>query len=210
MTESDNTRLTRGGSPEIPVTIERYREEYDEADKFSRKVANYINEIAIPANNQLRYAGHHLLLALGDDGALCDEDQLRRAIHHCQRAKFEAAESGIVSALDNIELFRYEYRRTVVTDIVPNYIEIKRIARDAGKLLEQSREPENKTGFHSELMKMFEKISEVADVLDNSREDVNKKVRTERRAFVIRAGGVLMGILSLTLAALGFLLTHII
>ena len=210
MTESDNTRLTRGGSSEIPVTIERYREEYDEADKFSRKVANYINEVAIPANNQLRYAGHHLLLALGDDGALCNEDQLRRAIYHCQRAKFEAAESGIVSALDNIELFRYEYRRTVVTDIVPNYIEIKRIARDAGQLLEQSREPKDKADFHSALMKMFETVSEAADILDNSREDVNKKVRTERRTFVMRAGGILIGLLSLTLVILGLVLTHTI
>ena len=210
MTESDNIPSTSGGSPEIPITIERYRKEYDEADRFSRSIANYINEVAIPANNQLRYAGHHLLLALGDDGTFCDEDQLRRAIYHCQRAKYEAAEAGIVSALDNIELFRYEYRRTVVTDVVPNYIEIKRVAKDAGKLLEQSRESGDKVDLLSALMEMFEKVSEAAVILENSREDVNKKVRTERRTFVMRAGGILIGILSLMLTILGLLLTHTI
>ena len=206
MTESDNTPLINNNSGEVSVTIELVREEYEKADNFSRIVANYINEVSIPANNQLRYAGHHFLSAISDDGSIGNPDQLRRAFYHCQRAQYEAAESGIVGALDNIELFRRDYRRTVVTSIVPNYIEIKRIAKEAKQLLEQSREAKNNADLLVDLLDMFGRVSEAAETLDDSREEINKKVAADRRASIRWVIGISLSIVVVVLAALGLIL----
>ena len=52
--------------------------------------------------------------ALNDDGKIVDEEQLRRAKNHCERAMYEAAEAGIISALDSTRAFRQDYKNIVV------------------------------------------------------------------------------------------------
>jgi len=38
------------------------REEYDLADAFDKEVQSFVDEAGIPAINELRYAGYHLLM----------------------------------------------------------------------------------------------------------------------------------------------------
>ena len=91
----------RSGSP-----IAELRAAYSAADKFAREVFEFSDDVAIPATNELRYAGHHLLSALGDDGRIVGPEHLRKAISHCHRAQYEAAEAGIASAIKKISQFR--------------------------------------------------------------------------------------------------------
>ena len=44
--------------PEYP-SISELTESYDTADRFTREVAQFRSAVAVPANNELRYAGHH-------------------------------------------------------------------------------------------------------------------------------------------------------
>ena len=49
--------------PEFP-SISELTESYETADRFTREVARFRSAVAVRANNELRYAGHHLLQAL--------------------------------------------------------------------------------------------------------------------------------------------------
>ena len=104
-----------------PYRISDLRTLYDTADGFSREGAEFRAEIVIPAYNELRYAGHHLLQAIDDSGSISSNEQLRRAVSHCERAMYEAAEAGIISMLDSIDQFRKDYENIVVKDVVDDY-----------------------------------------------------------------------------------------
>ena len=108
---------------------------YETADGFAREIAEFRAEISIPAHNELRYAGHHFLQAISDDVELVDGEQLRRAKNHCERAMYEAAEAGIISALDSIRAFRQDYKDIVVGDVLGGYADKLVLAKRAQELL---------------------------------------------------------------------------
>ena len=78
---------------------------FDGAEKFAKEVELFQSDLSIPAINELRYAGHHLLKApAGEDKAAFQEEVLK-AKGHCQRSMYEASESGITYSLALIAVF---------------------------------------------------------------------------------------------------------
>ena len=188
--------------------IDELRAAYRAADKFTREVSEFRDAVATPANNELRYAGHHLLRALNDDGVAADPEHLRRAISHCHRAQYEAAEAGIVSALDMIKQFEKDYKYTPLKDIIPDYSEILRLVRTSQELLPEERDSEASDGSGelpdpAKYMTAFRELREKCHVLEDHREEVKKQVRIERRKTQIFVIGTLA---TIALGAIGWLL----
>ena len=52
------------------------------------------------------YAGHHLLPSLEGNAEVSKPDELRKAKNHCERAMYDAAEAGIIYAIDEIARFQ--------------------------------------------------------------------------------------------------------
>ena len=100
--------------------IVEIRRLYDEADSLAREVGELRSEVQIPAINELRYAGHHALQAITDDGAV-DIEVLASAKSHCERAMYEAAEAGIMFCLDAMKDFRKTYRDLVISEVIADY-----------------------------------------------------------------------------------------
>ena len=201
-----------GAKPTAPSreSIGKLRATYDAADNLARKVAEFRSEVAIPAHNELRYAGYHLLRALADDGGIEDVAQIGRAVAHCERAQYEAAEAGIAYALDFIEQFKKDYKEIRIGDVVQNYQEIIKTARDAQNLLTRTRstKPSDDRGELSdprEYMEMFYRLKDIRETLEDAREELNKIIRDrvrESRKFmiwlvfaIVGAIGVFMSIL---------------
>ena len=160
------------------VSLASYRKAYAEADEFSREVAAFRSEAAIPALNELRYAGHHLLRSLPDDGGEPDPAQLTRAVAHCERAMYEAADAGIISALDTIDTFRRDYKNVVIADIVPKYFEIVGLARRATDSLKATRQYNRDSELSipsDEYVETFRRLARACESLEDSREELNKK-----------------------------------
>ena len=190
--------------------VGRYRLLYDDADKFAREVAEFRESIAIPAHNELRYAGHHLLQALEDDGTVADQEQLRRASNHCERAMYEAAEAGITSLLISIQQFREDYKDIVVREVVPTYGDCIASAREAQELLTRGRSKEaTATATASDYMQTFRRLRKGSDSLEDARDDLNAKLADQKlkaRQFILRMTiAVALGIPSAVVAVVGFL-----
>jgi len=207
MTESQPMTSAPPETPDNKALIVKYRQQYEAADEFSRHVASFRDDVSIPANNELRYAGHHFACAANDDGFLDDLDQLQRAITHCQRAMYEAADSGILSALDMINIFRREYSLVVISETVPNYSEILKDANTAQKHLATTRKhtPDGAMA-HERYLEIFKNLEEHCETLDASREDLNKKIAKQiqgNRRFFFNAALAVLGIV-IALIALAY------
>lgn len=176
---ASNPSTLKNAEDYVPKICE-LQERYEVADGFAREVSEFTSEIAIPAHNELRYAGHHLLQAFDRQGTV-SEEQLRRANSHCERAMYEAAEAGIASALDYINTFRSDYRNVVIRDVVSEFSDVLTLARDAQGLLKRGRAGKSPEEAASEYMDMFRALRNRVDALDSSRDDLNIKLKQERR-----------------------------
>ena len=176
---------------EVTLSLtERLQELYEQADSFAREVALFSLEASIPAHNQLRYAGHHFVKSVGENGVVEDGDELRKAIAHCQRAMYEAAETGIVVALDDFKKFETEYSGIAIGKIVPGVRDVRDLRNQARRLLARPRpksaEAPEET---SEYMKVFRGLRNGMEYLENNRHDLDAERDAEirqRRAEAIR------------------------
>lgn len=178
--------------------VAELRRLYEMADCFAREIAEFRAEVSIPAHNQLRYAGHHFLQAINDDIVLVDEEQPRRAKNHCERAMYEAAEAGIISALDSIRAFRQDYKDIVVSDVLGGYTEKIVLAKKAQDLLARGRADQRSAVARvSEYMNTFRELRAAAETLEAARDDLNAKVMAqvrETRRFALRLFVTILGI----------------
>ena len=194
-------------SPKTPDAggVAELRQLYETADRFAREIAEFRTEIAIPAYNELRYVGYHLLRALNNDGKIVDEEQLRRAKNHCERAMYEAAEAGIISALDSIRAFRHDYKDIVVSEVVSGYTDMLVLAQKAQDLLARGRADRvSAMKQASKYMNTFRELHTALEKLEASRDDLNAKIRAEAREirrFALQLALTVLGIV--TAAVLG-------
>ena len=95
--------------------------------------------MAIPAHNELRYAGDHFLRVMSDAGGIEDLAQLRKAIAHCERSMYEASEAGIIYALERIQSFKQDYKSVVISSAVKDWVGILDLADRSRHLLVSAR-----------------------------------------------------------------------
>lgn len=179
-----------------PFTIADYRGEYLKADAFCQEVQSFIDLAGIPAINELRNAGKHLLISISDAGSITSQRELAAAIGHARKACYEAYEAGILSALEIIEKFRGDYSTTVIGDVIPEYVEILKKARIAQKSIESGRQSGfDRAADHTARMEAFRSLRTCSETLMDGREEMNKKVRAERHSARILTWSVWGGII---------------
>lgn len=204
------SRTSNSTTEDTDQTLAQYRQLYEAADSFAREIAQFRQAISIPAHNELRYAGHHLLQALGDSGEIAAQEQLRRACSHCERAMYEAAEAGIISLLQSIAQFQKDYKDIVVAEVVPTYGDCKAMARKAQNLLTRGRSKgSTATETASDYMRAFRELRDASDQLEDARDDLNAKLTDQKRGtrrFIVTTVIALFGVLGAA-ALIAFRLT---
>ena len=157
---------------------------YKMADAFVREVGTFREDAVIPALNELRYAGHHVVQSISaEDGKVTDGDQLRKARGHCERALYEASEAGIMVAGRAIASFRKSYPGVVISEVVKDYSDFRLQAKKAQALVDSGRsDRESVQAQTQEYMTAYRQLREAVDVLDASRDDLEAKVAINRKA----------------------------
>lgn len=189
-----------------PLT--RLRAAFNEAEGFAREVGELRSNVPVPAYNQLRYAGYHLLKALDDDAQVVNEPEINKAVGHCERAMYDAAEAGIIQALRELAAFRYEYRFLNISAHVEGYGDMRRRAKTGQRLIIDGRHKRESVREHvREYMTAFRELADDLDVRDASRDSLNAERRQqtiETRRFWIRTAAILAGPITVALIALFF------
>ncbi|MDG4574830.1 MAG: hypothetical protein P9C36_05730 [Defluviicoccus sp.] len=162
--------------------IANIRDLFRDAERQIKRAEEISGELAIPAVNELRYAGWHLLEALcsGDpDNAV---EQLARARRHCQRAIFDASDTSIIYLLEKIRTFQDDYRRFVISDVIPDYSILKKTISSTRHKIEKAREGnDRRESYYLEAASSVGQLKDIGDRLDDSREELNKAVRRQNR-----------------------------
>ncbi|WP_232629277.1 hypothetical protein [Methylobacterium sp. Leaf118] len=155
--------------------------EYDEASELCAKVQLFRKAAGIPAINEMRYAGYHLRFAFDDQAQLLDQDQLRKAGGHAQRASYEAAEAGLLLALDEINLFKEDYKNVIVTGDVKDYVAILADCAEAQSHLGvQHHLGDGQILDHVRHRQLFETLPKAANTLHAARPEINKRMNESR------------------------------
>ena len=200
MKTSETSNSPESSSQGKTADIKKFRDAYNSADELSREVANFRDDVAIPANNELRYASHHFLSAIGDGGQVTKPDELQKAINHCHRAMYEAVDAGVISALNQIKDFKLSYSTATITDVIPGYLDILKRADKAKSLSARKRDHSDRTVIVSkEYLDLFRELENDCLTIDVSRDELNKKIEEQKRGYRRWMATILLTILGILL-----------
>ena len=183
--------------------MKKFISEYSSADKFAREVSEFRGDISIPAYNELRYAGYHLTKSIGCEGNVANYDEIRKAISHCERSKYESAEAGIMAATRIINNFRGEYKKIVIKEIIECYPIIIRKLRDARNLIIEGRE-DDKTHPQraNSYMEKFKELKGYYEILEDHTDDLNAKLNQAKNKSMRFYFRMALTVLAMLLAAI--------
>ncbi len=184
-----NSRVSQKSNSLIPLInnihqleIQNLREHYDIADGFCRDVQAFLEEAGIPAMNELRYAGYHLLHALTDKSEPASA-QIIKAVNHCKRAAYEAAEAGILTCLQKVSQFKEDYKGVVITTCIPNWPDMLVKCDEIKDAIANSRKKGDDRGEdHKNQMAAFDTLKGFCKTIDHSREELNKTIKGDIKA----------------------------
>ena len=165
---------------------------YETADQFAREIAVFRDKVVIPAHNELRYAGHHVIQCIDiDTQQITDIDNLRKAHGHCERAMYEASEAGIMFAARIILTVHEQYPGVVISEAVNDYHESWHRAKQAKDMVVAGRTDRESVLAHTrEYMDTFRNLKTRVERLDAARDDLAVKLTQVNRAwrsFILQA-----------------------
>ncbi|MEM5520745.1 hypothetical protein WNY39_08960 [Sulfitobacter sp. AS59] len=189
--------------PGFSIKLAKLKVEYDTADKLARDVQSFVKKAGIPAINELRYAGHHLLLSLTNPETT-SELELDKAIAHCQRASYDASEAGTFVAFKKVDKFKEDYDRVPIVPVLPDWIEILKKCDDAREAIIAARQRGDEQAIDYEKHKAhFAELAEICGRLDRARSELNKIISD-------RAESGKKSLLTLALSAAGIVAAVVI
>jgi len=192
-----NTSEAINFDPDFLPKIQKVRQEFASAERLAKRVEEFRDEAAIPAINELRYAGYHLSIFLDQlaQGTTPDGEELSAAERHCMRASYEAGEAGILAALAEIDVFKQDYRMVPITGVVPHWLTILRDCQHArDTVLAADRENGSARSIDHQMYEgMFDKLSGHCKDLELAREELNKKLKLSRNRWRLALLAVLTG-----------------
>jgi len=176
---------------------------YNEAEDLIAEVSSLQDGLDTPAVNQLRYPRRHLLNSLTGKTSIAPEQEYERAVAHVKRAICEALDSGIIYCLQEIQLFRNDYRKIEIT--IPGHLNIISLARKAKHLLDKAHKDfDNCHEYYQEARKQFKLLKEACEVLEDTRSEQNKRLSSYNRKIFITYVVLFGTILSAIFTALTF------
>ena len=161
---------------------------FTKAENFCKSVEVFFSEgVVIPAINELRYCGKHLLDAHLAEDSRETEEQLRRAKAHCERAIYDAAEVAALLSLKAFSDFQSRYRKILIGDVIGD--EYNTICKDFHQLRTMTREPaadEDKEQKYTELMQVAQKGMDHLTMLESQEEELKKALMAQQKTETAR------------------------
>ena len=118
-------------------SLSEVRELYDEAEKALKKYERIGLDNLVSSINELRYAGHHVLVVETTKDGERKEEHLFKAARHCKRAIYDAKEATIIHLLEVVASFReYGVSEAEISSIVPDWPKFMKAVIEAQRILE--------------------------------------------------------------------------
>ena len=136
------------------------------------------SELVIPAVNELRYTGFHLVQALAAEDEAAREEALTKAARHCRRATYDAVEAEVLHWLDAYDGFRSAYSTLVLTEVSGfEWLKQERVARGVRNYVREASQP--KEEYYEGLIERCDELVGVLEACEAARDELNKILRAQ-------------------------------
>lgn len=149
---------------------------FTEAECAIKEVEDTGGELIVPAVNQLRYTGNHIIRYLINPSGKTAELELADAIKHCKRATYDAYEAAILNQLMEYRKFKDDYRNTKITDVLPGYPEITLIIEKARAFARGNNQSKTRGEFYQSAREQLRTIIDGVCKLNACRDELNKQI----------------------------------
>ncbi len=182
------------------------RDEFAQAETKIKQIEHVTGRLKTPSINELRYVAKHLLDAIEEDvGSARYNRLISEILSHCHRAIYDAMEIGILYYEKQIRLFKQDYRKVQITDVIKDYPKhlvsvnttIVNIAETINRNSDSEAELVQK---RDDIQKQFEQVETIAREFEAARPELNKLVRKRRQTTLIvctTVSGLVVAILTL-------------
>ncbi len=178
---------------------------FNEAEEAIKYIEDFGENLIVPAVNQLRYTGNHLVRYLSSSQNI---EELKDAAKHVKRATYDAYEAAILYHILEYNKFKNDYRGVVVSQVISDYSDIQDSIEKARSFVRTNGESKTRGENYRDGRQHLENIIKETRRLNSSRDELNKLIKKERRDFlrdVVVAFGVVAGIVGAIVACLQLL-----
>jgi hypothetical protein len=162
---------------------------FKKAERAIKEVEDIGGELVVPAVNQLRYTGNHLIRYLSDPLGSTAMDELGDAVKHCKRAAYDAYEAAILNQLMEYQKFKDDYRNTIIAPIIQDYPKIACAIEKARTLIRNNDQSKTRGEYYRVGREHLQTIADNVATLNASRDDLNKQITRDRHKILFQVIG---------------------
>jgi hypothetical protein len=175
----------------LDKSLADFREVWDKAEARIKRTERLNTKLTIPAVNELRYAGYHLLRAVTYTAQSGDDDNAQQSLHkgilHCRRSTYDAVDAEAMLYLERARKFEDEYRGIVIDLPGFDYVAVRARVREARDVMGEARKVwESRDQYHQKMMEHCDVLKAAADSMEDASSELTKKKElakaTETRA----------------------------
>lgn len=175
---------------------------FTEAEEAIKYIEDFGENLIVPAVNQLRYAGNHLVRYLSSSAEV---DELRDAEKHAKRATYDAYEAAIFYHLLEYNKFHDDYRKVVISQVIPNYSDIQISIESSRSFVRANGGSKTRGENYKDGRTHLEKLINETQKLSISRDELNKLMKKERNTFMWMVLGGMATIAALAVGVLQYI-----
>mgnify|MGYP001791492693 CR=1 FL=1 len=191
----------------LEIDVFQLREKFKQAEKAIKIIEVYHDDLVIPSVNQLRYAGFHLTKYLVNPD---DQTQLHKAAFHCERANYDALETGLTYLAEQFVTFKEDFCDVQIGPHLPEFRNYKKEFREIQAFVIEHSNTEERQNHIDECYEHYMRLKEIVEDMDLSRDDLNKEKEKERRSSRRFQLGAMIATATLVVAIIAVIVTIII
>ena len=166
---------------------------FDEAERAIKEIEDSGGELVVPAINQLRYTGNHLVRYLADP---TNTGELDDATRHCKRAAYDAYEASIIYNLLEYQKFKDDYRKVGITAVIPDYIDIQNNIDQSMSFIRDNNKGKTRGDHYEDCRTHLRILTSNVKRLNAGREELNKLIKKAQIKLLFQFFGLLLTVIA--------------
>lgn len=189
------------GQTDIPSLISKLKQLFQEAENQAKSAEyEYGEGTIIPAINELRYAGSHMISFLDADNDPSRIEELDKAIRHCKRSIYDSVEARLMVLYSNFQKFSSTYKTINLIPYIPNYLAMLDVANEIREAVGSRKSDVSKDDHYKRLLKLHEDFQPFVAQLEKADIELRKDIARDLKSNQGLKIGIAVGVIGIAVA----------
>lgn len=188
--------MTCQKSDKVTLELHEAQKLFQEAETRIKNQEALAKGVYIPAINELRYAGRHIIdaLSLTEADPTKSIDEIYKAQKHCKRAIYDASEACLLYSYAEYDRFIKSFHMIDLRLFVSEFDDIQRAADEIKEKIPSRASDQKKEDFYNELVKLNNNFEHHLKRLKSKRNDLNNYLHQQNNSIKFSKQGVIASI----------------